>query len=285
MDWLRVATDLASHPKCTKLGMVLGVDRPHSFLVDMWGWAARYHQDGDLSDCEPLDIAVGCRWTGDPEKLLDALIQCRLLDQDADVLLIHDWEEHQGKIIEQKQAACQRSRAWRERMRIEREAKRERMRTPRIRTPLQTNKHTNETDEHTPPSSPQSEFEDWYRAYPKKVDRKSAEKAWQKLTNAKRGECVERTPGWLQRMKDRNTDLVYYPNPATFLNGERWTDDVPPPANVSSPQPSADDANRENYILTQARQYHREPRYHDWLTAYTSRQTDDGYEAWTHASQ
>jgi hypothetical protein len=62
-------------------------------------------------------------------------------------------------------------------------------------------------------------FDDWWRMYPKKVAKKAAERAWRNLTAKKRAaafeDCVNRE--W--------PDTRFVPNPATYLNGERWTDE------------------------------------------------------------
>lgn len=77
-----------------------------------------------------------------------------------------------------------------------------------------------------PPKTPQGdEFEVFWSAYPKKVGKKTAKKAFEKVnvpveslvTAIKRQEC---SPQW---SKD---DGQYIPNPATWLNQGRWEDEV-----------------------------------------------------------
>lgn len=151
MNWLRVDSAIRDHPKCRKLGIILSKERAHSYVIDLWGWAARYCQDGDLSEVSALDIALACGWDDQPEKLLDALVKCRFVDRDGDVMVIHDWPEHQGKLIERASLSAQRSRDWRERIRGSRtnalQTNTEHTENVTIRTDVRTNERTNETNE------------------------------------------------------------------------------------------------------------------------------------------
>lgn len=165
--WIRVEADLRDHPKCLKLGVLLGKERAHSYVIDLWGWAARFHPSGDLSDCDPLDIAVGCRWGGEPEKFVAALVASRLLDREDGVTLIHDWCEHQGKVIEQAEAARERSRGWRERVKLVREANANRTHTVRKPNALRTNERNERTNEEDLSASPSAgalakQLVDWW---------------------------------------------------------------------------------------------------------------------------
>lgn len=65
-------------------------------------------------------------------------------------------------------------------------------------------------------------FEDFYRAYPRKVARGAAEKTWAKLRpNA---ELLAEMLAALQRW-EVPTDPKFIPHPATWLNAKRWADE------------------------------------------------------------
>lgn len=78
-------------------------------------------------------------------------------------------------------------------------------------------------------------FSEFWNLYPKKVSKKQAEKAWRKVLPSEHTRIFEdvarraRSPEW---QKDRGQFIPY---PATYLNGERWKDQVdtsppiPPP--------------------------------------------------------
>src|SRR5690348_14895817 len=70
-------------------------------------------------------------------------------------------------------------------------------------------------------------FEMFWAAYPRKVCKKAAEAAWRKISpNAELATQIV-SAVYAQRLDDR--DRQYIPHPATWLNGERWTDEVAQP--------------------------------------------------------
>ncbi|MCP3681817.1 MAG: hypothetical protein GY861_03930 [bacterium] len=68
-------------------------------------------------------------------------------------------------------------------------------------------------------------FEDFWNIWPKKTAKKDAEKAWKKAK-------VE-TEAWLLIEKHLttaylSTEVKFIPNPATYINGQRWNDEIAP---------------------------------------------------------
>lgn len=72
-------------------------------------------------------------------------------------------------------------------------------------------------------------FQRWYDIYPRKVERKRAVKAW--IAIDPDDELVEQmiavTEAW--SASDSWDQQRFIPHPASWLNGERWTDGPPPP--------------------------------------------------------
>jgi hypothetical protein len=61
----------------------------------LWAGTAKNCPQGDIGRFENIDIAVICDWEGDPDKLIDALVDCGWLDKSEDHrLVVHDWHEH-----------------------------------------------------------------------------------------------------------------------------------------------------------------------------------------------
>ena len=93
----------------------------------------------------------------------------------------------------------------------------------------------------TPPTSPRrgsgrkksadmDGFALFWQEYPRKAAKAAALKAWQKLNPSP--ELVERILAHVREHK-RSPDWIkdggqFVPHPATFLNGRRWEDDIPP---------------------------------------------------------
>ena len=70
----------------------------------------------------------------------------------------------------------------------------------------------------------------FWQEYPRKAAKAAALKAWQKLNPSQ--ELVERILAHVRDHK-RSPDWIkdggqFVPHPATFLNGQRWEDDIPP---------------------------------------------------------
>jgi hypothetical protein len=69
-------------------------------------------------------------------------------------------------------------------------------------------------------------FSEFYSLYPRKMGRKDAERAWNKLTPIQQAECLEAMPNYLKYWKIKETAKDFIPYPASFLNAERWTDEI-----------------------------------------------------------
>jgi DNA-binding transcriptional regulator YhcF (GntR family) len=85
-----------------------------------------------------------------------------------------------------------------------------------------TNNYNNDKKDkntHTPSVS----FELFWNLYPKKVERKKAEEKWDRLSEDVQGRILEDIP---KRQLGRQWQAGYIPNPTTYLNGERWTDQI-----------------------------------------------------------
>ena len=65
----------------------------------------------------------------------------------------------------------------------------------------------------------------WY-AYPKKVAKIAAQRAWARLRPGEREACLKRLPIMLRYWDRTETLKQFMPHPATFLNERRWEDEV-----------------------------------------------------------
>jgi hypothetical protein len=73
-----------------------------------------------------------------------------------------------------------------------------------------------------PPSEPS--FEDFWRAYPRRVARGAAEKAWTKATKMERPSVIVTAAE--QYRDDTTRKPEFTAHPATWLNGKRWLDEI-----------------------------------------------------------
>ena len=221
MPWFRVDDGFHGHPK---------VDMLSPAAVGIWtlcgSWSAQYLTDGRV-------FARTVAKFGGTDAEVQQLVHSGLwLDNGDGSYQFKDWDDYQpvkADVEAEREAA-------RERMRKARAAKKgagdvrpntartsEEVRvTPTLPIPAQPN------------PSPDA-FAAWYAAYPKKVGKGAAEKAFKaalKKTDldtliAGRDRYIAAT---------RGTDPKFIANPATWLNGERWADETPGPANPTAPR-------------------------------------------------
>lgn len=71
-------------------------------------------------------------------------------------------------------------------------------------------------------------FGSFWTIYPRREAKKDALRAWSKVRADDYSILLEALVQWrnVWRQQNRTTNLI--PLPATWLNGERWTDEIPP---------------------------------------------------------
>lgn len=108
--------------------------------------------------------------------------------------------------------------------------------TPIQSNPIQSNPNTNVPGQIVVDSL--SDFETFWRAYPKKVGKKAAERAFEKARVPLNTllDALDRQKDSQQWQRDSGQ---YIPNPATWLNQGRWEDETPSkPGNIYVPPDS-----------------------------------------------
>lgn len=113
MAWIESHQELRDHPKVRRFARRLGISIPAAIghLHLLWWWALDYAMDGDLSKYDAADIADAAQWDGDPDEFLAALMECGVGGgagfverTEAGELLLHDWWDYAGKLIQQRTA-------------------------------------------------------------------------------------------------------------------------------------------------------------------------------------
>ncbi len=69
-------------------------------------------------------------------------------------------------------------------------------------------------------------FEDFWTLYPRHDAKKAARQAWAKIDASLHNHILISLVGW-RRVWNARDDHRYTPMPATWLNGERWEDELP----------------------------------------------------------
>ena len=242
MAWIESHQELGRHPKIKRLANATGLTKAAAigYLHLLWWWALDYAQDGVITHYSAEEIADGAQWDGDPDAFLNALIESGFVDEGNGKLVIHDWHEYAGRLIEKRQANRMRSQRARdankhESVSTEREPNAYDTHTERIpyraTVPNQPNSTVpNRTiPYHTTDMSDVDAFYEFWKLYPKKVGKGEAKKAWGKI---KPGKALTETilaaiPRALQSDQWRRENGRFIPNPATWLNQGRWDDEPP----------------------------------------------------------
>ena len=70
-------------------------------------------------------------------------------------------------------------------------------------------------------------FDQFYEIYPRKENRRSAEKAWGKIPDNMKQQIIDDVKNRIlnhEKWKDKD----FIPHPSTYLNGKRWQDEIMP---------------------------------------------------------
>ncbi len=246
-QWIAVDAALPRHPKLRKLANALGLDRRAalSLLIEFWGWASEFAPDGDLSRFDDDDISAGVNWENDASIFVESLLLCGFID---DKRAIHDWDQYGGKLHNEREKNKAKIKEWREKQKAKDERETD--------TEPDSNGHVTVTEPlpnrirgeerrgeekrgeiMIPPIVPPSgddapvyppEFSLFWEAYPKKVGKGDAFKAWKKLRPSKELQAKILAAVGKQKRSEQWTKEggQYIPNASTWINQGRWDDEL-----------------------------------------------------------
>jgi len=69
-------------------------------------------------------------------------------------------------------------------------------------------------------------FDEFWSLYPRKIAKATARKAWAKLSAEQQLMAAKAIDTHCQYWSAKETELEYIPHPATWLNNERWEDEL-----------------------------------------------------------
>lgn len=69
-------------------------------------------------------------------------------------------------------------------------------------------------------------FEQFWSAWPRREAKKAAQRAWDKLSSTKKIAALQALPAHVEQWRKENRARCHIPHPATWLNGERWEDEL-----------------------------------------------------------
>jgi hypothetical protein len=185
-------------------------------------WAAGQLKDGNVPTYMVEEL-------GGSERLANILVTSGLWEKTDDGYVFHDWADWQQtrEQVEKKRADARSRMAKlrgssgevRANTSVGSGEVRDVFATPIPSLPIPNPKKTSTTADLT-----SSDFAKWYATYPKKVAKPAAQKAYAKAR--KNVDAATLLAAASVMAQAYATDQTYCPNPATWLNQERWTDEV-----------------------------------------------------------
>lgn len=240
------------HPKMVELRDVLNLPlyQAVGLLEALWHFTATYAAHGNIGRFSDRSIAKALEWEQSPETLIDALVETGWLDRsETHRLVVHDWAEHADNAVHLKlkrrnEKFVDGTEPYSRKGGVEtvsgqcRDNVASRTPLPDARC-LMPDARVKET-----PRSPGGEpggFDDFWQAYPRKVGKGAALKAWKRIRpnadlTARMLAVIRRESTSEQWVRDGGQ---YIPHPATWLNQGRWDDELPEPVKHSGAPPPA----------------------------------------------
>ncbi len=214
-----MTANLDTKPEVMTLADLLGVHELHvvGLLWKLWTWL-----DQNITDCyavsvtRPLLDRITCAG------MSDALQKVGWLSGEDGALVFQNFDRHNGKTAKERACSAKRMNGKRQRDAV----------TPPLRTERNTavtreEKRREEKNSTPNPQGEVSDFDQFWKAYPKKKNRGDAVKAWAKARKTTSATMIilavekQRTsPDWT---KDNGQ---YIPYPASWLNAEGWLDEL-----------------------------------------------------------
>lgn len=230
--WFRAYHGAALDPKYILIARAAGTGVTPGMVAAVW-WAVMDHasQNDDRGCAQGLNLETLAAFYGWPLEQIENIYAAMMGKGMIDPLPPHrltNWEARQP--LREDKTNAERQRRWRERQKQARDG------TSRNGVTERYERYRNAESESLSPSvesqSPESEseghgdFDEFWSLYPRKVGKGQARKAWSgALRKASAGEIIL----GVRRAAEAfcANDPRYIPHPATWLNGERWLDEIP----------------------------------------------------------
>lgn len=220
-DWMKVELDTADKPEVQYIAGTLGID-PDAVLGKLfrvWAWFDKHTENGNAVGVTYSFIDRITNVTG----FAEAMALAGWLSQSGHTLVLPKFDRHNGKTA--KNRALTNERVAKSRI-LKRESNDECNAPTVTKTVTREEKRREEKKKETTSVG----FADFWAAYPRKIAKGEAEKAWSKLKpspglTTKIVSAVNAAAGCEQWARDGGK---FIPHPATWLNGKRWEDEGAP---------------------------------------------------------
>lgn len=232
--WIESHIELGQHPKVFHLCQFLEIDKPEAVgvLHLLWHFTMKFAwRDGDLKRFSPLAVADAIGWKKDAELLMRGLQECGWIDAE---MKVHQWLEYAGKLVTDRLYKESRRKS---------STKFDKVRQTAATLPYHTIPNQKIKDSSSNVENRLTLFEEFWKAYPRKVGKGAALRIWQKVVkpDLNLSKTIQASILAQKRSLAWSKDGgMFIPHPATWLNQQRWLDELP--AGFSSVQAPADPA-------------------------------------------
>jgi hypothetical protein len=223
MTWFKVDDSFHAHPK------VLATEPDALGLWVVAGaWSSAHLTDGFVPTHALSRLLPGS------DDLARKLVTAGLWRRAKGGYQFHDWCNYQPTADDVRTMREKRANAGRiggvasGKVRSKPASKSEALASPTVEPPTRPDPLKNNTSSSTATPSTDKDFDRFWAAYPRRIGKGQARKAWAKALKAGTDpETVIEAAGRFTALRG-NEDPKFTPHPSTWLNGERWTD-VPDP--------------------------------------------------------
>jgi hypothetical protein len=202
-DWIKMRSDLFTHPKVVRISSALKADtlRTVGGLMSVWCLFDAHSVNGIMEGYSSETLDDHLRWCG----FSCAMISVEWLVEDSGVLMLPRFDTHNGQSAKRRAQDADRKKVVRKTSASEADK-------------MRTREEKRREDKYI-------YFADFWNAYPKKVGKGAAEKAWTKVVAP-----IDILMAAITKQKNseqwRKDDGKFIPNPATWLNQKRWLDEI-----------------------------------------------------------
>lgn len=235
MAWIESHQGLARHIKTKRLARKLAVSVPAAIghLHLLWWWSMDNTPDGNLSQLEPEDIADEMMWEGNADVLIRGLVDSGFVDEFEGKLVIHDFYDYVGKLVDKRKADAERKRIERSKSKVNT------LDVQRMSIGQVLDDPSDGAGNSTVPNSTVQKkkkntypelFEQFWNTYPRQIEKSNAHKKW--VTQINKGENAEdiltAAFNYMTMVSAKGTETEYMKHPKTFLNGDTWKEFLNP---------------------------------------------------------
>ena len=241
---IRLKLSFRNHPKTKKLAMKLGSVAPLNFIYLLM-FTAESKSSGLLSGMDNDDIAIAANWDGDSSEFVDVLVALKLLDFDGEIHSIHNWSDNNPYAAKSELRSNKARKAAETRWGDDKDETTNNQELTPKNDATSTNEQCSTVDlamplaliSNAPSPSPSpspkehwsKSFDRWWSVFPNKVGKKPAKAVWKRIkpdADALIADAKERIA------HDRKWLGGFITNPTTYLQQERWNDEIKAPREI-----------------------------------------------------